>query len=262
MKPLTNTLLASLAIGLLASPAAFAQDKQESKLFGGWELTKFTVTSAEGNTVPFCDGSYGKLIYDKSGNVSVAINCGPAVPTDAPAHKYGGMLFYSGSFSIQGNSVLHSITNSNVASLIGKDVSRKIEVLTDTTLVLTGSLGTGGQLRIEWKRAVVAKELDPKNEIALLTYLKLKPGTEDQFMNEFKKIVQPSLSEPGNIAWFVQQSDEDPTNIVFYTRWINEDALHFHLKSQPLADYIAKTSTLLEPGYPQLVRFHPIDQAD
>ena len=262
MKNLLNTVLCSLALGILAAPMAFAQAKQESRLFGGWELTKFTITSKNGNTTPFCDGVFGKLIYEKSGSVSVGINCGPHISKDAPALQYGGMLFYSGNFSIQGNSVLHRIENSNVAALLGKEVSRKVEILTDTSLVLTGTLGSGGQLRIEWKRAVVTEDLDPKNEIALLTYLKLKPGSEEQFLNRFEKIIQPSLSEPGNIAWFVQQADEDPTNIVFYTRWINEDALHQHLKSAPLADYISKTAALLEPGYPQLIRFHPIDLAN
>ena len=99
----------------------------------------------------------------------------------------------------------------------------------------------------------------PQGEVALLTYLKLKPGTEPAFMTELKKIVDPSRAEPGNIAWFVQQANDDPTNVVFYTRWRNEEALRIHLASPPLVDYIAKTAPFLEPGYPQLVRFHPLD---
>lgn len=99
-----------------------------------------------------------------------------------------------------------------------------------------------------------------QNELAVLTYLKLKPGSEAKFMTALNKIVKPSIAEPGNIAWYVQQSVSDPTNIVFYTRWRNEEALQTHLKSQPLVDYISETAPLLEPGYPRLVRFHPIDQ--
>jgi quinol monooxygenase YgiN len=98
------------------------------------------------------------------------------------------------------------------------------------------------------------------DEIALLTYLRLKPGTEAKFMTAFNKIVKPTLAEPGNIAWYVQQSVGDPASIVFYTRWKNEEALQTHLKSRPLVDYISETAHYLEPGYPQFVRFHPIDQ--
>ncbi len=99
-----------------------------------------------------------------------------------------------------------------------------------------------------------------QEEIAVLTYLQIKPGTEAEFMAALNTIVKPSLSEPGNVAWYVQQSVNDPLNIVFYTRWKSEAALQLHLNSKPVADYIKATAPLLQPGYPQLVRFHPIDQ--
>jgi quinol monooxygenase YgiN len=94
--------------------------------------------------------------------------------------------------------------------------------------------------------------------IGLLTYLHLKPGTEEGFKAEVAKIVRVSRAEPGNIAWYVQQSVEDPTQVVFYTRWANEAALDWHLKSQPIVDYIRKTAPMLaEPV--RLVRFDPLD---
>jgi quinol monooxygenase YgiN len=101
---------------------------------------------------------------------------------------------------------------------------------------------------------------DHDDEIAVLTYLKLKPGTQATFKAALERIVKPTLAEPGNIAWYVQESVSDPTSIVFYTRWKSELALQLHLKSKPLVDYIAETAPLLELGYPQIVRFHPIDQ--
>ncbi len=109
---------------------------------------------------------------------------------------------------------------------------------------------------------VPAASADIQNdEISLITYLKIKPGTETSFKAALNKIIKPSLAEPGNIAWFVQESVKDPTMIVFFTRWKNEGALQTHLKSKPLVEYIAETAPFLELGYPQLVRFNPIDQA-
>ena len=94
--------------------------------------------------------------------------------------------------------------------------------------------------------------------IAVLTYLHLKPGTEGAFRKEVAKIIAPSRSEPGNIAWFVQESETDPTQVVFYTRWKDQAALTWHLKSPPLVEYIQRTAELLaEPV--KLVRFQPLD---
>src|SRR4051794_27873825 len=84
-------------------------------------------------------------------------------------------------------------------------------------------------------------------EVAVLTYLKLRSGTEARFKDALNKIVKPSLAEPGNLAWYVQESAADPTDIVFYTRWKSEDALQAHLRSKPVANYIAETASMLEP---------------
>jgi len=42
---------------------------------------------------------------------------------------------------------------------------------------------------------------------------------------------------------------------------VNQQALDSHLKSPPLTEYIANTAGMLAPGYPKLVRYHPIDMA-
>jgi len=267
----TNLKLNLIALGLLTAQTTLAASipniAGEPKLFGSWELTKFEIISTDGSTTPFCENSTGIIIYEKSGHMSVSINCGEhgadKVPSKkSPGDDYGGMLFYAGSFEIQGDSVVHHITNSSHTSLIGKDAIRKVETLTDTDLVLTGKFGSGGQtLRIEWIRESTSSSISSENQIGLLTYLKLKPGTEDSFKKEFAKIIAPSRSEPGNIAWYVQQSQDDPTEIVFYTRWVNQQALDSHLKSPPLAEYIANTAGMLASGYPKLVRYRPIDTA-
>jgi hypothetical protein len=84
--------------------------------------------------------------------MSVSINCGPKTnDMSRPADAYGGMLFYAGSFEIQGNSVTHAIKNSNSVGLMGTTVIRKVEELTKSTLVLTGKLD-GDSLRIVWRR--------------------------------------------------------------------------------------------------------------
>ncbi len=117
--------------------------EEKKLLFGAWTLRKFTIISKEGKKVPFCDGAKGSIMYQESGSMSVSINC-------ADPAKF---LFYAGKFRREGNSLMHSISNSNLQYLIGTDVVRSIEALTDRSLVLGGKFGGDGQtLRIEWER--------------------------------------------------------------------------------------------------------------
>ncbi len=96
------------------------------------------------------------------------------------------------------------------------------------------------------------------HSLALLSYIKVKPGYEAQFRKEIETIIEPSRSEPGNIAWFVQESKDEPQVFVFYTRWVDEAALTAHLQSPPLAAYLKRTAPFLaEPA--KLVRFTPVD---
>jgi quinol monooxygenase YgiN len=98
----------------------------------------------------------------------------------------------------------------------------------------------------------------PQGSLALLSYIKVKPGYEERFRKEIAAIIEPSRAEPGNVAWFVQESNDDPTQFVFYTRWVDEDALTQHLQSPPLVSYLKRTAPFLaEPA--KLVRFTPVD---
>ncbi len=135
-----------LIVTLVLFTSTLTQAQTHSDLLGGWKLTQFLIGST-----PFCKGAYGKLIYEKTGYVSVAINCPGIVTTQDPAFDYHGSLFYSGRFHLQGSAIIHRISNSNVPNLIGKNVARTIESLSTHALVLTGNLGDKS-LRIEWKR--------------------------------------------------------------------------------------------------------------
>lgn len=108
------------------------------------------IVSPSGDRVEFCPGAFGKIIYEANGYVSVAINCGLNVPPGSPAEAIGGMLFYSGNFVIQNDSVIHQITNASVPNMIGTSAVRKVK-LSSRKLILTGKYGSQGQtIDIEW----------------------------------------------------------------------------------------------------------------
>ena len=126
----------------------------QSKLYGAWKLDQFIMFGDNGSSEPFCTGAAGSIVYDPSGTVSVAINCAPENTTthEEPADEYGRLLFYAGKFDLNHDVITHHITNSSFTGLIGKDLVRKAEVLTDKKLVLTGAFGKGKSLRISWTR--------------------------------------------------------------------------------------------------------------
>lgn len=143
-----------LMLMILLGNIAFAgSNPVDSQLMDAWTLKEFVIISPNGQEAAFCGGVTGLIIYEKSGHMSVSINCGPQDPIRVPADDYGRQLFYAGRFQIRGSDVAHKITNASSSSLIGKELVRKVEVLTDKVLVLTGPFGSSGQhLRIVWQR--------------------------------------------------------------------------------------------------------------
>lgn len=254
MKKLNKTLM---GIALVMAAGTAVAGPSQSKLYGGWQLTDFEMISKSGESEPFCSGMTGKIIYDRGGEMSVSINCSAQGNGREPADEYNRMLFYAAKFEINGDEVVHHISNSSEASLIGKSVVRKVAGLTDNRLILTGPLGEGS-LRIVWKKDRTAIHKESTENVAYLTRLKLRPGTQAKFLAEVHKIVEFSRSEPGNIGWFVQQSQEDPNEVIFYTRWVNQEAIEWHLNAPPLKQYLQKSAELLaEPA--KLTKYRPLD---
>lgn len=73
-----------------------------------------------------------------------------------------------------------------------------------------------------------------------LTVLEVASEVEvNKFIQEVSDIVQGSRTEPGNIAWYVQQSDSDKKKFIFYTRWKNGLAFDEHFKL--IQAYLDKT---------------------
>jgi len=134
-------ILLSLVLSSLSLAAA---SKNEQKILGSWDLKSFKLKSAQGVVADFCKDMNGNILYEKSGHMAVSINCG-SFDEASPAHKYGGMLFYSATFKVTDGDISHTISNSNSQLLLNKVLVRKIEVLSDTKLELSGKIGNSGE---------------------------------------------------------------------------------------------------------------------
>ncbi len=134
---------------MLVVISLLALNAHAAPLAGGWQLDRFEITK-DGATKPFCLGMTGSIHYSTEGFMSVNIKCRNA--QGLPAEAYGGRLYYSADFQIDGDKVIHKVRKSNVPSLVGRTLIRRIETLTPRDLVLTGLLGEGESLRIWFHR--------------------------------------------------------------------------------------------------------------
>lgn len=113
----------------------------ESSIDGVWELKSFNLIDPSGKTTPWCEGSYGVIIYTE-GYMSVAINC----LSDSKK-----VLHYSGPFQLEGNMVVHSVRNYSDSSL-NQVFRREVKLPDAERLELSGPLSNGGKAVISWER--------------------------------------------------------------------------------------------------------------
>jgi len=122
------------------------------EIFGSWSLERFDIVSPEGVEKPWGENVSGLLIYSKDGHMSVSINraLNNSEPNEAKA-IFDSILFYSGTFQIDGNVILHQVTQASNPSRIGKEMIRYAE-LADGLLVLTTPKESFGTAKLIWRK--------------------------------------------------------------------------------------------------------------
>ena len=120
-------------------------------LLGVWKLTKFVVTEIGKSEQEWCQGANGTVAY-LPGKMTVSINCESTEPGSS-AEKIGGLLFYSGPFEVDSvkGEVIHRVRNYSDPSL-NNVYRRKVEKVGDNFLRLSGALGEGKEVVLEWIR--------------------------------------------------------------------------------------------------------------
>ena len=134
---------------------------------GTWHLEAFTIAHPEKGTRDWGTNLRGLLIYSSTGHVSVAINKdvkrdttagATASPTDttaaaAPTDKdlLDSMLFYAGTFSVNGTVITHHVTIASNPARIGKEMIR-FAALAGDVLTLTTPEDSYGTAKLVWRR--------------------------------------------------------------------------------------------------------------
>lgn len=122
-------------------------------LHGTWSLLSFEIENLEGIRNPWGKGTHGLLIYAPSGHMSVSIN--KAIENDPEQTEaenlFDSILFYSGTYQVEGSLIRHQVTQASNPARIGKEMLR-YATLDGETLELVTPKESFGRGILRWKR--------------------------------------------------------------------------------------------------------------
>lgn len=124
----------------------------KSKIVGTWLLERFLIESSQKEQRDWGSNSQGLLIYTSSGHMSVSINRDVEKKSAIEAQNYfDSILFYSGTFSVDGEIVKHQVTQASNPTRIGKELVRFAKLEKDL-LTLTSPDESFGRAILTWRK--------------------------------------------------------------------------------------------------------------
>jgi hypothetical protein len=122
----------------------------QDQVVGTWKLESFEIEDQSGLRRPWGKAANGLLIYTDTGKMSVSINRQIELKSENQIeNKYDSILFYSGSFSVEDNRIIHQVTNASNPDRIGKSLIRFAK-LDQNKLSLSSPLETFGTAHLVW----------------------------------------------------------------------------------------------------------------
>lgn len=118
---------------------------------GSWELMSFEIDSPEKGKRPWGANTRGLLMYSETGHVSVAINKDVVSTGNPDKDLFDSILFYAGTYTLDGNVVRHQVTLASSPSRVGKEMIR-FASLNGDLLTITTPQESYGTATIVWRR--------------------------------------------------------------------------------------------------------------
>ena len=122
------------------------------QIYGTWLLTSFDIENPEGKRTPWGKNTHGLLIYSPTGHMSVSINKEVETSEDGgSADTLDSILFYSGTYVLDGDMIRHQVTEASNPKRIGKEMLRHAKFY-DGLLDLTTPPESFGRAILVWKK--------------------------------------------------------------------------------------------------------------
>lgn len=120
-------------------------------ILGTWELVRFEITSNDGVVKAWGPNPRGQLIYTDDGHMSVSINRDPQ-PAESEAQSIlNSILFYAGTYSVNGNVIQHAVTLASNPDRVGREMIRHAEFHGDEIHLKTPK-ESYGTANLVWRR--------------------------------------------------------------------------------------------------------------
>lgn len=122
------------------------------KVIGCWDLESFDIVDSSQKIRPWGKNTTGLLIYSPEGYMSVSINKDVESNTEQETKNIlDSILFYSGTYSINGGEIHHQVFNASNPSRIGKSMIR-YPSLNGELLTLKSPVESFGQAILVWRK--------------------------------------------------------------------------------------------------------------
>jgi len=82
------------------------------------------------------------------------------------------------------------------------------------------------------------------SEVVVVGAFKAVPGKEDEALEAFEALVEPTHAESGCILYALHRGADDPGRLTFVERWASREALDEHLKSPHVAALLERVEEL------------------
>lgn len=124
----------------------------KNKIVGDWSLESFLIKDSLGEVRNWGRNSQGLLIYTQSGHMSVSINKDVEKNSTVEAQNiFDSILFYSGTYSVDGETIRHKVTQASNPGRIGKEIIR-FATLDETLLTLVSPNESFGKALLKWRK--------------------------------------------------------------------------------------------------------------
>lgn len=124
----------------------------KNMVIGTWELESFLIENPQNEARNWGSNSQGLLIYTESGHMSVSINKDVENKSAVEAQNFfDSILFYSGTYSVDGETIKHKVTQASNPKRIGKELIR-IATLEGNLLTLISPPESFGRAILKWRK--------------------------------------------------------------------------------------------------------------
>ncbi len=124
----------------------------KNQIIGTWTLESFLIENLQGETCNWGANTQGLLLYTDSGHMSVSINKDVENKSTVDAQNiFDSILFYSGTYSVDGSTIKHMVTQASNPNRIGKELLRTA-ILEGNLLTLTSPLESFGRAILKWRK--------------------------------------------------------------------------------------------------------------